>query len=388
MSCYVSNGRSTTAALALLVLATSPALAVEPARPTAPRSATMANGVYQDGSESTSASGADVVRDRYPNGKLKIKREVALNESGSYVNHGEWVWLSEAGKIVAQGDFEMGMRTGSWTRWYNTKDSPVLSEAPFKGFRAPFKSEATFVDGQMDGPWLITDSAGRQCLLVTLQGGVRNGPVSFWLPNGNVYRQMTYEHGLPVGELLEFDSKTGAMKAVATFAEGRRSVTKTTYYPGSKNRRSEERLLDPPTDLTKRDDYWSLTLAEYRSEGAPLRHGPQKLWHSNGQLEQEGTYEEGEREGAFTYYHPTGAVAARGSFADDRPVGYWEWLHANGQRSAAGQYLDGKLVGDWTWWKEDGSLAKEKSYQADGTLVIQPPGTLETGRAPAEEQIR
>jgi antitoxin component YwqK of YwqJK toxin-antitoxin module len=375
-------------ALALVLAATPLAIGQHPVRLTAPHRMVVANGVYQDGGESTSASGADIVRDRYPDGKLKIKREVALDAAGNYVNHGEWIWLSEAGKTVAQGHFQMGQRTGAWVRWHGPNESPVLNQAPFKGFKAPFKSEATFANNQMEGQWLISDSAGRQCMLVTLHNGVRSGPVTFWLPNGNVYRQMTYEHGVPVGELLEADAKTGATKAVATFVEGRRLLTKTTNHPGGKQRRSEEQLLDPPTKETKRDDYWSLTLAEYQSEGAPLRHGPQKMWHSNGKLEQEGVYDEGKREGSFTYYHPNGAVAARGAFADDRPVGYWEWSHANGQRASAGQYFAGKAVGEWRWWKDDGSLLKEKSYEGDGTLVVEPPAALETSRTPAAEQTR
>src|SRR4051794_27907665 len=85
-----------------------------------------------------SAGGIEVVRERYPDGKVKIERQVVLDDTGNYVNHGEWKLLAPNGDTIAQGNFDMGKRTGPWMRWHSPKDTALLGEFPFKHFKPPF----------------------------------------------------------------------------------------------------------------------------------------------------------------------------------------------------------------------------------------------------------
>ena len=39
--------------------------------------------------------------ERYPNGNVKIERQVTLDADGNYVNHGAWKMYNAAGKVVA-----------------------------------------------------------------------------------------------------------------------------------------------------------------------------------------------------------------------------------------------------------------------------------------------
>ncbi|HEX4415915.1 MAG TPA: hypothetical protein VH107_19950 [Lacipirellulaceae bacterium] len=304
----------------------------------------------------------ELVRERYPDGKVRIERQVTLNNDGNYVNHGAWKQFSSDGEVVAEGQYNFGQRNGMWTRWVGAKDASLLTEAPFKMFKAPFTSQANFTDGKMDGDWTITDANDRKVMQVSLKAGERNGAMTIWMPNGKAFRQMTYEHGVPVGDLLEVNSKTGELAKTATFENGRKITTKTEKYSNGRQARSEISYLAAKTVEKTTDDFWSTTPARFVSEGKDLRHGAMKTWYANGQLEQEGSYNNDKKTGGFSYWHENGQIATTGSYRDDQPEGIWVWYYENGQKSTVGKYERGKLIGDWRWWDDQGKLTKQQSY--------------------------
>jgi antitoxin component YwqK of YwqJK toxin-antitoxin module len=334
---------------------------------------------------SFAAGGIEVVRDRYPDGKTKIERQVVLDLTGNYVNHGEWKHLNPKGGVIAQGHFEMGKRLGPWMNWHGPREAPVLNIYPFNKFKPPFRSQANFVDDQMDGEWLIVDSAERKCMQISLSGGKRNGTTTVWLPNGNVFSQATYDQGMRVGDVMEADQK-GQLQRVATYIEGRSLSTKTAKGRG-KHKKSEEQFLGAPTVQKVKDDFWTLTLAEYVAEGEPVRHGPSTIWFDNGQLQQQGYYQYGKKAGTFTFYYENGQVAASGDYKDDLPDGMWVWSHGNGQKATVGEYRAGREVGEWRWWAEDGTLASQKTYGAGEEIAKELPPTIDISQAPSSEPI-
>ncbi|HVT29619.1 MAG TPA: hypothetical protein VHE81_16500, partial [Lacipirellulaceae bacterium] len=123
----------------------------------------------------------ELVRERYENGKVRIERQVTLDGNGNYVNHGVWKMYSPSGDVVAEGHYNFGKRDGLWTRWNGRNDSPTFRELPFTHFKAPFMSQATFVNGKMDGDWVITDANDRKVMVIPFTAGVRNGTVTTWL---------------------------------------------------------------------------------------------------------------------------------------------------------------------------------------------------------------
>jgi hypothetical protein len=132
---------------------------------------------FQELADSTPAfagGGLEVVRENFPNGKVRIERHVVLDLTGNYVNHGPWKQFDAKGNILAEGQFDMGKRAGMWTRWCGPKEAPVMTSYPFNKFKAPFRSQANFVDDEMEGEWLISDSAQRKCMQVSLTLGKRN----------------------------------------------------------------------------------------------------------------------------------------------------------------------------------------------------------------------
>jgi len=328
----------------------------------------------------------ELVRERYLDGKVKIERQVTLNGDGNYVNHGAWKMYSPTGDVIAEGQYTFGERTGLWTRWIGRKDSTIFNEQPYKEFKAPFMSQAQFTDGKMDGDWVVTDANDRKVMMISFKAGLRNGPATTWLPNGKVLRQFTYQDSIPVGDLLEINPKTGELARTATYEEGRKVVTKTTYFPRTKQKQSESMYLAAKTIETSADDFWTLKLAKYGAEGADMRHGTAKTWYANGKQEQDGSYEYGKKAGTFTYWHENGQLAATGEYKDDLAEGTWVWWHENGQKSAVGKYTKGALIGEWRWWDEAGKLTKSQTYTGTESAATEPTEKQPTAASDTTEE--
>jgi antitoxin component YwqK of YwqJK toxin-antitoxin module len=328
----------------------------------------------------------ELIRERYPDGAIRIERQVTLDRDGNYVNHGAWKMFSPKGDVLSEGQFHFGRRVGLWTRWHGRNDSPIFNEFPFNQFKAPYMSQANFTDGAMDGEWILTDANDRKINQISLKAGQRHGMAITWLANGKIYRQATYDHAVPTGDLLEANKRTGELDRVATFVDGRRIITHTTHYPGNRQKHTETMYLAAATIEQSADDFWNLRMAKYTTDGNDLRHGLAKAWYPNGKIEQEGIYQFGEKAGAFTYWHENGQVAATGEFRNDQPEGTWVWWHENGQKLAVGQYQAGVLMGEWRWWSEAGKLTKQHTYDGSETVTSQSDGPLDVSLLIDEEE--
>ena len=341
---------------------------------------------YLDDSNGIGANdgAVEVVRERYPNGNVRIERCVMLDADKNYVNHGAWKMFAANGDVIAEGQYEMGRRIGLWTRFVNRNESPVLNESPYNRFKAPFISQANFIDGTIDGEWLIEDSDKRKVVQITFKNGERHGPAIAWLPTGKTYRQATYDEGVPVGDVLEVNSKNGEFERTATYVDGRKVVTKTTNFKGTRNKKTEALYLAATTVKKSPDDFWSLRFAEYASQGKDLRHGSWKAWYANGKPQEEGFYQNDRKSGTFSYWHENGQIAVTGEYKDDVPQGMWVWYHENGLKSAIGKYQEGAYIGEWRWWNDEGRLTKRKTYDGTEAITSQPQDVLDLGQVPAD----
>ncbi len=76
-------------------------------------------------------SETEVIKERYPNGSVKIEREVTQDDDGNYVNHGMFKTFDERGNLTAQGEYRNGKRQGTWIRWYRSvAEAILLAQAP------------------------------------------------------------------------------------------------------------------------------------------------------------------------------------------------------------------------------------------------------------------
>ena len=128
---------------------------------------------------------SELIKERYPNGSVRIERRATQDAQGNYVNHGSWKMWDEKGNPIAQGSYDMGNRTGTWTRWYrNAADAELFSKSPYSQYPAPYISQASFKHDQLDGLWTIHDGKMRKISQIRFADGKRHGTATWWFQLG------------------------------------------------------------------------------------------------------------------------------------------------------------------------------------------------------------
>jgi antitoxin component YwqK of YwqJK toxin-antitoxin module len=339
--------------------------------------------VLDESDESTSVnpSETEVVTERYPDGAVKIEREVTQDAQFNYINHGAWEMWDQAGNPVAQGEYENNNRTGTWIRWYRTlADGSLLTKAPYQQFATPFISQATFSNGRLDGAWTIYDGKKRKISQWEFVDGKRHGKAIWWHANGRKMREVSYRDGEIDGELVEWGPE-GSVLVKDTYQFGRKVASKTANHPGGKKKSEGVYLFAKDVEQTP-DDWWNCKPQVTIKQGKDERHGPWTSWYSNGQRQMEGTFEHDVQVGQFTWWHNNGQKSLEGRFETGKQDGPWTWWYASGQRSIRGEYVHGNPTGRWTWWKEDGKVAQSADLSHSEGVVIETPHTPDLNSPP------
>ncbi len=330
-----------------------------------------------------SAIETELVQERYPNGGLKIAKEIAQDEEGNLVRHGEWSMWATDGVLIAEGTFKRDKRHGKWKRMAERDESSLLSEEPYKDFQAPFLSEADFRRGELHGAWVIHDSLMRKVSQIDFQHGVRHGKARWWNVEGQLVREISFQHGLVDGDVLRW-TNDGQLVGKETYLAGRKLAPKTEYY-SDKKKKASGLVLSPRIVTVTPDDWWNIQLAQFEiDENDPSKdHGAQTHWHPNGQVRLEGVFEFGKPTGEFTWWYANGQKAAQGSYTAGRQTGVWIWWGANGLKTTAGEFVGGRPVEQWTWWQTDGKVSRRVNYSQQDTapIAIRPTDPLQSGGA-------
>ena len=109
---------------------------------------------------------------------------------------------------------------------------------------------------------------------------------------------------------------------------------------------------------------------EGKSEGTLKKgkfHGPVKIYHDNGQLEEEKTYKNSIKNGPYKTYYENGQLQQEGTFKDGQLDGPVKIYHDNGQLQQEGTFKDGQLDGPYKKYSyhDNGQLALEETYKDD-----------------------
>jgi antitoxin component YwqK of YwqJK toxin-antitoxin module len=312
------------------------------------------------------APNTEMVQERFPNGSLKIAREVTQDGQGNFINHGSWKEWNAQGELIAEGEFKFGVRHGVWRRVLRTNESPLFNTPPYNQYKGPFISEAHLENGRLQGTWIVADALGRKISEIEFTGGARHGLASWWHSNGRKMQQINFIKGVAGEDILTWRAD-GSLAAKETYLEGRKVETKTENYAQGRRKSLGDFLL-PRMVVTKEDDWWNCRLATFSADGQPDRHGPWTAWHPNGQVQVQGRFKFGQPEGEFTWYYSNGQKSAEGSYRNGERHGAWTWWHNNGLKSSTGEFVDGKPAGQWTWWNPEGKVAQKADF-ADGVPV-------------------
>jgi antitoxin component YwqK of YwqJK toxin-antitoxin module len=313
----------------------------------------------------------ELVKERFPNGTIKVEREVAQDRDGNFVLHGVYRQYDERGNLICEGVHEQGEASGLWKRYYRGGEAALLASSPYREFHAPFTSQVTFVNGELHGKWTISDAKQRKISEIEFVNGARHGKAVWFYPNGTLLSQATYDHGRVHGDVMKW-GPDASLLGKENYTHGRKLAPKVEFYD-AEHKRSEIYYLHAPLVVKTPDNFHTATLATFEQRGQDEKFGSFRIWHNNGQLARQGEFRYNLPVGKATWYFSNGQKQMEGSYVDGKQDGTWTWWHANGLKQIAGDYQDGVPVGKWSWWKEDGKLAQRSDMSGAKVANIPAP---------------
>jgi len=140
---------------------------------------------------------------------------------------------------------------------------------------------------------------------------------------------------------IETELPSGSTSAAAAVAEAPTEVRET-FYPNGSTRRQ-----------------W---IVKILPDGTEVEHGESLRWHDNGQIEQQGDYVDGVREGLVRSWYADGQMRGEGRLHRNRRIGTWTMWHKNGQKRIETAYELGLKHGRSTAWDADGNVIETGEY--------------------------
>lgn len=298
----------------------------------------------------------ETVRERYPNGKIHIERQVALDDNSNFINHGTYQEFTVNGDLAVSGQYTQGKRSGTWIKVCPAAESPLFATYPYSKFAAPYQSSVEFNDDKMNGIWVIQDAQNKIVSQINLEDGQRHGISTWFHPSGEIQFEAEYTNGLLNGRFVEKDIK-GTIVREDNFVNGQRSVSEKEFFK-NKAVKVEAEYLSAPNSLVTPDDFFKSQVANYDNKGAKVLHGQFRAFFENGQVKTVCSYSKGVLDNNFETFFQNGQQAVEGEYKEGVQVGKWTWWHENGMRKALVSYQSGKPNGEVLAWNESGVRIK------------------------------
>jgi antitoxin component YwqK of YwqJK toxin-antitoxin module len=99
-----------------------------------------------------------------------------------------------------------------------------------------------------------------------------------------------------------------------------------------------------------------------------VREGKWTFWHDNGQKKSEGYFKNGKEHGKWTAWYWNGNVQIEANGPRFNKNGSWVWRADGGQKKSEGSYKDDMRDGQWIWWQNNGKIKYEANYK-DGQCI-------------------
>ena len=253
------------------------------------------------------------------------------------------------GKIQKTGQFLNGKQQGLWTQTFAKDEGHLFSADQDGEYIGPFTSEATFVDGQLQGTWTIKNRDGRNIVEWNFDHGVPDGKWSWWYPNGQERLEAIYKNNKLDGEVTEWSFRTAnkSAKPPISTASGWCGWSVGTRWArsGSKAVACGPAIFPTPPTIGGTVSSTPPT----RLPNAPdQKHGTWIEWYPNGKKKLEAQYDHNVAVGKFTWWYENGQKQAEVEYSAGVLDGMWITWHPNGLKESAGpapQRRTGRQVG-------------------------------------------
>jgi antitoxin component YwqK of YwqJK toxin-antitoxin module len=128
------------------------------------------------------APDVETVEEYWPNGQLRIRRQVIREPDGTLIDHGPYTSWYDNGQKEYEAVFVHGKKDGVVTRWHRNGQKWM---------------EERYAHGKKHGTTYVWDEAGRKRKEENYSNGKPHGTWTVWDAEGRVKWQATFEHGRP-----------------------------------------------------------------------------------------------------------------------------------------------------------------------------------------------
>lgn len=338
---------------------------------------------YDDRVRETYSSGEPKLIHRYENGEWVETLRFHFNgirhtemEVHKGIPHGKYLEWNSKGQLQWEGQYEMGKKTETWTRWLKER---IMLE------------KGDFMQGRKEGHWTEYYADGELRAEKAFTAGDSSGIWTFYFPSGKPERILSCFPQNDEGVRLELSPRGDTLEAL----ECRRGKPHGAYV---------------------RKDNLGRTIAEgqYRDS---LKFGTWKFFYRTGELRKVQNWKQGLRDGLQIRLQPNGDTLAQAVF--ENGSGRWQlpclqkpelicadssWKHGalhgkiitlrpnknirieqewsegqltlsrtwkNNTLSSFGQYRNGKKNGSWKVWNAEGILLQDLTYRNDSLFGVQ-----------------
>lgn len=334
--------------------------------------------------------------------------------------HGVFTEFFKDGKVSYKYNYEEGKLNGDFYGY--SKNGFLKTHKVFKDdlLNGTFKTyyelgektlekSMSYKDGKLEGPYVLYYNTGEKYSDLTYTDGTFTGEEVTYYRDGTVRSKTNYTSNVLNGKYSTYH-KNGAVLVEGQYLNNNRSgawkefyedgTVKEQYQYDSKGSLKESyKEFDVDGKLSNESQYKNGLLVsikyvaknggilyEAKRKSKNLKYkafspsetiicegiynvkgGKEGKWkyYTNGALESESFYEEGNITNETTWYYIDNEVSGKTAYENDQKNGYSVSYYENGQMEYQGYYVDGLAVGEWRSYYLDGTVLRIRFYHKD-----------------------
>ena len=194
------------------------------------------------------------------------------------------------------------------------------------------------------------------------EDGKRHGKWVAKYRNGNLYYEVTFNHGIPVGTERRYTEK-GKQKIVMNhYGDGKQSAV-FIYYDNGEDIEAMGKYYEKERDSLWRFFYKDSTVLKEEFYRKGVKHGKWVSYYENGNKVEEKEFDNGVQIGVFNQYFTNGQLKLTVPVVQDEWQGVLKTYYPNGNLASQGMYRSSFKEGKWTFFEANGKIEKVITYK-------------------------
>lgn len=250
------------------------------------------------------------------------------------------------GTLKLEGSFDAGKRTGVWKEYFNNGNlnntySYIAGEldGEYKDYHENGKlsAQGTYTKDKLEGKYTDYDDDGKMyCETIYEKGRLRE--LKFYNKEGKVISNTTTRNG--AGNMVFFNADGNKTSEGYYTKEGLRNGKVTYYLPNGKVS-AVANYKDGMLQGERIAYYKNGTIAEKLNYVDDKLEGYNVTYYEDGTMKHEGEYADGLYEGLQVEYNRFGNVISKMNYSGGELSGYVEYFHPNGKADIEQRYIAG-----------------------------------------------